>query len=95
MVNKWSDDTPRINKIGVLEIVPKYDIIRVCWRVDRIRQLRRRALDKIQPAPGCTRRPQHPNKFEAPQVSSSLRNKRPDVSEATALTPSERESSPP
>ena len=66
MVNKWSDDTPRINKIDVLEIVPKYDIIRACWRADRIRQLRRRALDKIHPAAGCARRPQPAN--EAPQV---------------------------
>ena len=54
MVNKWSDDTPRTNKIvDVLEIVPKYGIIRACWRADRIRQLRRSALNKIHPAAGC------------------------------------------
>ena len=67
MVNKWSDDTTRINKIDVLEIVPKYGIIRACWRADRIRQLRRRTLYEIHPAPGCARRLQHPNKD--PQVT--------------------------
>ena len=67
MVNKWSDDTPRINKIDVLEIISRYDEVRRGWRADRIRQLRRRALDKIHPAAGCARRPQHPNK--APQVT--------------------------
>ena len=67
MVNKWSDDTTRINKVDVLEVISGYDELRVCWRADRIRQLRRHAFDKIHPAPGCTRRPQHPNK--APQVT--------------------------
>ena len=36
-------------------------------RADRIRQLRRRTLDVIHPAPGCARQFQHPNK--APQVT--------------------------
>ena len=67
MVNKWPDDTTSINKIDVLEIISRYDEVRRGWRADRIRQLRRRALDKIHPALGCTRRPQHPNK--APQVA--------------------------
>ena len=71
MVNKWSDDTPRINKIDVLEIISRYDEVRRGWRADRIRQLRRRALDKIHPAAGCARRPQHPNK--APQRTLSDR----------------------
>ena len=68
MVNKWSDDTPRINKRDVLlEIIPRYEEVCRSWRADLIRQLRRRALDNIHPASGCTRRPQHPNK--APQVT--------------------------
>ena len=67
MVNKWSYDTPRINQIIVLEIISRYDEVRRSWRADRIRQLRRRALDKTHPAAGCARRPQHPNK--APQVT--------------------------
>ena len=67
MVNKWPDATPRINQIDVLEITSGYDRLRACWHADRIRQLRRRALDEIHPAPGCARRLQHPNK--APQVT--------------------------
>ena len=70
-LNKWSDDTPRINQIDVLEIVPKYGIIRACWRADRIRQLRGRTLDEIHPAAGRPGRPKHPNK--APQRTLSDR----------------------
>ena len=62
VVNKWSDDTPRINKIDVLEIIVRYDEVRRGWRADRIRQLRRRALDEIPTPPGIPRRPKHPNK---------------------------------
>ena len=67
MVNKWSDDTPRINKIDVLEIISRYDEVRRGWRADRIRQLRRRTLDEIHPAAGRPDRPKRPNK--APQVT--------------------------
>ena len=45
MVNKWSDDTTRINKIEVLEIISGYDELRVCWRADRVgRAIERWAL---------------------------------------------------
>ena len=66
-MDKWTDDTPIINKIDVLEIISRYDEVRRGWRADRIRQLRRRTLDEIHPVAGRPRRPQHPNK--APQVT--------------------------
>ena len=61
--------TPNLRwpKIDVLKIISGYDELRVCWRADRIRQLRRRTLDEIPTPPGTPRRPQHPNK--APQVT--------------------------
>ena len=71
MVNKWTDDTPRINKIDVLEIISRYDEVRRGWRADRIRQLRRRTIDEIHPAAGRPDRPKHPNK--APQRTLSDR----------------------
>ena len=61
--------TPNLRwpKIDVLKIISGDDELRVCWRADRIRQLRRRTLDEIPTPPGTPRRPQHPNK--APQVT--------------------------
>ena len=67
MVNKWPDDTPRSNKIDVVEFTSRYDNIHRGWRADRHRLVRRRALGEIPTPPGTPRRPQHPTK--APQVT--------------------------